>query len=297
MSSRVVVTGVGQRTGVASSRHLRLAPLYAILLLLAAAALAPIALMVVTSFKDNDEFYRSFAGVTLPLHPENYALAWSEIDRYILNSVVITAGSVIGVVVLSSLAAYAFARLSFPGKELLYYMVIALMMLPGILTLVPTFTLVRDLHLLDTPWALILPYIGGNVVISGSVGVVFATFVLRSFFAGLSEELFEAARVDGAGELRVFWYLGLPLIRPAVATVAILQVLTSWNDYLWPLVALYTDSNFTLTIGLVAFQGRHLTEWGPLMAGYTIAALPLVVLFALTTRTFIAGMTQGGLKL
>jgi multiple sugar transport system permease protein/raffinose/stachyose/melibiose transport system permease protein len=277
-----------RRAGVLP-REARRVALYLILIALAAATLAPLALMVITSFKDNDEFYRNFAGVVLPLHPANYVLAWGEISHYILNSVIITGGSVIGVVALAALAAYAFARLSFPGKELLYYVVIALMMLPGVLTLVPTFVIVYHLGLLDTRWALILPYISG--------GVVFATFVLRSFFASISEELFEAARIDGAGELRVFWHLGLPLIRPALATVAILQILSTWNDYLWPLVTLYTDSNFTLTIGLVAFQGRHSTDWGPLMAGYTIAALPLVLLFAFTTRTFIAGMTQGGLKL
>ena len=270
-------------------RHVRRVAVWTVLLALAAMTLAPIYLMVVTSIKTNPQFYSEVIGVTFPMHLDNYALAWAEISPYVLNSVVITVLSVTGVLALASLAAYSFARLSFPGKEVVYYVVIALMMLPGVLTLVPSFIIVRNFGLLDSRWALILPYI--------SSGVVFATFVLRSFFAGISEELFEAMRIDGATELRVFWYLGLPLIRPALATVAILQILTTWNDYLWPLVTLYTDSNFTLTIGLVAFQGRHLTQWGPLMAGYTIAAVPLVLLFAVSTRTFIAGMTQGGLKL
>ena len=271
------------------ARNLRLAGIWVVLLVLLLLTLAPIYLMIVTSFKTNDQFYNNIIGISTPLQPGNYALAWQEISPYILNSIIVTVTSVIGVVVLAALAAYAFARLSFPGKEILYYLVIALMMLPSVLTLIPSFILVRDFGLLDTRWALILPYISG--------GVVFATFVLRSFFAGLPEELFEAMRIDGAGEFNVFWYLGLPLVRPALATVAILQILGTWNDYLWPLVTLYSDSKFTLTIGLVAFQGRHLTDWGPLMAGYTLAAVPLIVLFAFTTRTFIAGMTQGGLKL
>jgi multiple sugar transport system permease protein/raffinose/stachyose/melibiose transport system permease protein len=201
---------------------------------------------------------------------------------------------VAGVVAFSALAAYAFARLRFLGKEILYYMMIALMMLPGILTMVPQFVLVKNFGLLDSLWALILPYISGGVA---SGGVAFAIFVLRSFFTSLPDELFQAARIDGASELQVFWRLGVPLIRPALATVAILQTLGTWNDYIWPSATLYTNAFFTLPIGLVAFQGNHLTDWGPLMAGYTIASLPLVVLFAFTTRTFIDGLVQGGLKL
>ncbi len=281
---------MGRVRGAGTRRpRLRLAIVYAVLLALAVATLAPLYLMVVTSLKDNGEFYRSVFGVVLPVHWENYSLAWAQISPYILNSVIITGASVIGVIALAALAAYAFARLAFPGKEILFYLVIALLMLPGILTLVPSFIIVRNFGLLDTRWALILPYI--------SSGVVFATFVLRSFFAGISEELFEAARMDGAGELRVFWHLGLPLIRPAVMTVAVLQILGTWNDYLWPLVTLYSDSNFTLTIGLYSFSGRYALFWGPLMAGYTLASIPLVLLFAVSTRTFINGMTQGGLKL
>jgi multiple sugar transport system permease protein/raffinose/stachyose/melibiose transport system permease protein len=249
----------------------------------------PFLLMVITSFKDNAQFYQSFFGIPQPLHPENYASAWAEISPYMLNSVIVTALSTAGVVVVSALAAYAFARFAFPGKEVLYYLIIALMMVPGVLTLIPSFVLVKDLGLLDTRWALILPYIAG--------GDVFAIFVLRAFFASLPEELFEAARIDGASELGAFWRIGLPLTMPALGTIAILQVLASWNDYIWPLIVLYDDAIKTLTLGLVAFQGRHTTDWGPLMAGYTIAIIPLVVLFALTTRTFIQGLTSGGLKL
>jgi multiple sugar transport system permease protein/raffinose/stachyose/melibiose transport system permease protein len=278
-----------RRRHVASAKTVRLASVWIILLVLIGLTLSPLYLMLVTSLKSNDEFYQNLLGVSTPFYPGNYGLAWQEISPYILNSAIVTGLSMVGVLVLAALAAYAFARLAFPGKNVLYYFVIALMMVPGVLTLIPSFVLVRSFNLLDTRWALILPYISG--------GVVFATFVLRSFFAGLPEELFEAMRIDGASELQIFWYLGVPLVRPALATVAILQILGTWNDYLWPLVTLYTDRNFTLTIGLVAFLGRHLTEWGPLMAGYTLAAAPLVLLFAVSTRTFIAGMTQGGLKL
>jgi ABC-type glycerol-3-phosphate transport system permease component len=262
---------------------------HALLWLLIALTFYPFLLMVITSFKDNPEFYQSFSWFALPLHPDNYASAWAAISPYMLNSVIVTVLSTSGVVVLSALAAYAFARFAFPGKELLYYLIIALMMVPGVLTLIPSFVLVRDLNLLNTRWALILPYI--------AAGDVFAIFVLRAFFASLPEELFEAARIDGAGELGAFWRIGLPLTVPALGTIAILQVLSSWNDYIWPLIVLFDEPLKTLTLGLVVFQGKHATDWGPLMAGYTIASIPLIVLFALTTRTFIEGLTSCGLKL
>ena len=262
---------------------------HGVLLALAVITLYPVFLMVITSVKDNTEFYENFLWIVPPFHFSNYAAAWHEVSPYLMNSVIVTGVTVVAVVAFSALAAYAFARMRFVGKEVLYYMVIALMMLPYVLTLVPQFILIKNFGLLDTRWALILPYISG--------GVVFAIFVLRSFFSTLPQELFEAAYIDGASELQVFWRLALPLIRPAVGTVAILQILGTWNDYIWPSVVLLSDQLFTMPIGLVAFQGHHTTEWGPLMAGYTLASLPLVILFAITTRTFIEGLIQGGLKL
>ncbi len=267
---------------------------WTILLILIVLTLFPIWLMVVTSVKDNVQFYGDFLGITLPFRWENYTAAWGEISPYFVNSVIVTSVSVVVVVVISTLAAYAFARLEFVGREILYYMIIALIMLPGILTMVPQFVLIKNFNLLDSLWALILPFISGGVA---SGGVAFAIFVLRSFFHSIPDELFQAARIDGASELQVFWHLGIPLIRPAIATVAILQILSTWNDYIWTSATLFTSSNYTLPIGLVSFQGNHTTDWGPLMAGYTLASLPLVLLFALTTRTFIEGLTQGGLKL
>lgn len=262
---------------------------HGVLLVLVVMTLYPVFLMVITSVKDNTEFYENFLWIVPPVHFSNYAAAWQEVSPFLMNSVIVTGVTVVAVVAFSALAAYAFARMRFVGKEVLYYMVIALLMLPYVLTLVPQFILIKNFGLLDTRWALILPYISG--------GVVFAIFVLRSFFNTLPQELFEAAYIDGASELQVFWRLALPLIRPAVGTVAILQILGTWNDYIWPSVVLLSDQLFTMPIGLVAFQGHHTTEWGPLMAGYTIASIPLVILFAITTRTFIEGLTQGGLKL
>ncbi len=278
-----------RRRSAAVTRHL-------VLLLLVAATFYPIYLMLITSVKNNTQFYQNFSWIAFPLQWQNFVVAWQQISQYIFNSVIATTATVVGVVVCGTLAAYAFARMRFMGKEVLYYLVIALMMIPGVLTLVPQFVLMRNFGLIDSLWALILPYISGGIAFA-SGGVSFAVFVLRSFFDTLSEDLFQAARIDGASEVQVFWHLALPLVRPAVATVAILQILSTWNDYIWPSVTLYSNAVFTIPIGLVAFQTHHTTDWGPLMASYTLAAAPLVILFAFTTRTFIDGLTQGGLKL
>ena len=267
-----------------------------LLIALIAASLYPIFLMLITSTKDNTQFSQSFQGLVPPFHWSNYGAAWTAINPYLVNSVVVTLLTTAGVIACSALTGYAFARMRFFGKEILYYLVIALMMIPSVLTMVPEFILAQYFGLLDSWWSLILPYISGGIAFSGG-GIPFTTFVLRSFFESLPGELFQAASLDGASELQTFWYLGLPLIRPAVGTVAILQILGTWNDYIWPSVALLSPSSFTIPVGLVYFEGHHTTEWGPLMAAYTLAAIPLVLLFAVASRTFIAGLTQGGLKL
>lgn len=267
----------------------RVAPLYALLGVLVALTFAPFFFMLTLSLKDNAQFYKSFWAISLPLHWENFGIAFTELLPYLVNSVIVSGASVLGVVLFSCFAAYAFARFHFVGRELLYYMVLALMMIPSILMLVPQFLLVKNLGLLGTRWAMILPYIAG--------GQVLAVFIMRAFFAGLPEELFEAARIDGAGELGAFWRIALPLTTPVLGTVAIMQVLATWNDYVWPFVVTSQSPNLrTLVVGLVAFQQRHYTDWGPLMAGYTLAALPLVILFFFTVRYFVEGLTAGALK-
>ncbi|HZS86176.1 MAG TPA: carbohydrate ABC transporter permease [Chloroflexota bacterium] len=161
--------------------------------------------------------------------------------------------------------------------------------IPPILTLVPMFILVRGFGLINTLWGLIIPYI--------ATGEALAIFVLRTFFAGLPEELFEAATIDGASQLQAFVRIALPLVRPALGTVAIIQLLAVWNDYVWPLLVVTDDSVKTLTVGLVGLHGRFETPWGELMAGYVLASLPVLILFFFTVRQFVTGLTSGALKL
>ncbi len=267
----------------------RMALVYLILGIMVALTYAPILVVLSVSVKDSAQFYNSFWGISLPFHWENFSNAAAVLAPYMLNSIIVSGSSVLGVVVLSCFAAYAFARFRFVGREVLYYMVLALMMIPSVLTLVPQFVLVKDLGLLETRWALILPYI--------AAGQVLAIFIMRSFFAGLPEELFEAARIDGAGELGAFWRIALPLTKPVLGTVAIIQLLSTWNDYVWPfIVTQQTPDLYTLVVGLVSFTGRHSVDWGPLMAANILAALPLVVVFLFAVRYFVQGLTAGALK-
>ena len=249
----------------------------------------PFIMTVIISFKDMNQFGVSPYGLTFPLHWENYAAAWTVVGRYIFNSIVVSGVSVVGVVVVAALSAYVFARFQFPGKEFLFYLVLSLLMIPGILTLVPTFVLVKNLQILNTWWALILPYIAG--------GQVFAIFILRNFYAGMPEELFEAARIDGAGEVTVFVRIAMPLSQSILGVVAVMHILSTWNDFIWPLVVLQSDKLYTLSLGLYAFRNLYYTVWGDLMAGYVIGSIPLIILFAFTSRLFVEGLAAGGLKL
>jgi ABC-type glycerol-3-phosphate transport system permease component len=252
----------------------------------------PYLLMLMWSFKDFNQFDHSQWLPTWPLHVDNFigpTGAFFTIWRFILNTIFIAAVSAVGAVSVAALTAHVFARFSFPGKEALFFLVIALLMVPGILTLVPQFILVKSLGLFNTPWALIVPYISG--------GQVFAIFILRQFFAAIPEELFEAARIDGASEPRAFLMISVPLSQSILGVVTIMHVLHSWNDLIWPLVTLTSQSNFTLTLGLFAFRNENWTNWGPLFAGYVIASIPLLILFGLTSRLFVDGLASGALKL
>jgi len=162
-------------------------------------------------------------------------------------------------------------------------------MVPGVLTLVPSFVVVRNLHLLDTRWAMILPWIAG--------GQVFAIFILRTFYAAMPKDLFEAARIDGAGELAIYSRIGIPLSKSILGVVAIFNILGTWNDFLWPLVPLNTEKIYPLVLGLYRFQSAYYTVWGPLMAGYVLGTIPLVILFAFTSSLFVQGLTAGSIKL
>jgi ABC-type glycerol-3-phosphate transport system permease component len=265
-------------------------PLHLLLVLLGLFTFYPLVFTLFTSFKDNSQFYSTFWGPAFPLHWGNYADAWRQLYPVLVNTVFVGVTSAFGTIFLASLSAYVFARHRFPGSDAIFYAIIALLMIPGVLTLIPLFLLVKDLRLLNTYWVLILPYIAG--------GQAFAIFVLRSFIASQPEEIFESARIDGADEFTIYQRIAVPMAKPILGTLAILALLGSWNDYIWPSVTLRNPELWTISLKLVSFssQWASLQQYGPMFAGYVIASIPLLILFMFTMRLFIEGLASGAIK-
>ncbi len=261
---------------------------HSFLILAAVLTYIPFWIMIVVSFKDQAQFYHGVWSLEFPLHFENYTQAWGVVSRYIVNSIFVTGATIIGVLLVSSLSAFAFARYDFPGKRVLFLMIISLLMVPAILTMVPAFVLIKDLGMINNHWGLILPGIAGQQV--------FAIFILRGYIASLPEELFEAARVDGASIFQCYWRIAMPLSRPILSVVIITTLLATWNDFIWPLIVISDDKLRTIPIGLAFFQTQYTTNYGPQMAGYFISSIPLLLVFLFTSRQFVQGLTAGAVK-
>jgi ABC-type glycerol-3-phosphate transport system permease component len=263
---------------------------HALLSVLVFASLYPFLFMVLTSLKTSEQFSHGYFFPAVPLRWGNYAEAWGQVGRYLLNSITVTAVSVAGSLLFAALAAYAFARYRFPGSRLLYIGVLAALLIPGTLTLVPTFVILRQLGLIGSHASLYAVYVTETEVL----GIL----ILRTFFAGVPDDLLEAATLDGAGDAAVAARVVLPLAKPAFLTVAIMSTLSCWNDYLWPLITLPDSRLWTVTLGLVSFRDRYagISAWGPLFAGFVIASVPLFILFFASMRHFVSGLTSGAVK-
>lgn len=218
-----------------------------------------------------------------------YKLAWGLMRPYMINTFFVCGLSAMGVMLLGSISAYILSRYRFAGSRLIFYYIISTMMFPAVLTLVPSYLLVKQLGLLDTPWAMILPYIAG--------GQVFATFVFKSFFDGLPEDLFESARIDGAGHVQLYLNIVVPLSKPVLAVVAIMNILGTWNNFLWPFVTNATGRYHVVASGLyILSTSQHAQNHSVMYAAYTLSSIPLLVLFVYATRPFIQGVTSGAFK-
>lgn len=251
--------------------------------------LIPIALMLFMSLKDNGQIYGRFWALPSPIRWQNYPVGFAAMIGYIVNSLIFSIASVFMVSILASLSGYVFARHRFPFKETIYLAVIALLMIPGILTLIPQFVLVKQLGIINTPWALILPWTAG--------GQVFGILLCRTFFATLPQELFESGRIDGANELQLYWQVAVPLSWPIIVTVAIMHLVGTYNDFIWPLLTISSSSMQVVSVGLTEFTSQFgITDWGPQMAAYTVATMPLIILFMFGMRYYIEGITSGAIK-
>jgi len=266
-------------------------PLHLILLSILVTTYLPFAFVVENSFKDVQQFASDVFALPAPWHLDNYAAAWDGISGYLFNTIVVGVVSVAVTLILAALGAYAFARFRFPGREALFLLFLGLLMIPTILTLIPLFLEIKALNLFNTWWALILPYVAG--------GQALTVFVLRSFFAGLPEEMFEAARIDGASEWQSFTRIAVPLSGPILGAMAIINALGVWGDYLWPTLVLQDRTQYTISAGIANYTSSFglVQQTGDVFAGYVLATLPVIVLIVLTMRLYISGVTSGALKL
>ncbi|WP_222706744.1 carbohydrate ABC transporter permease [Lacisediminihabitans profunda] len=241
--------------------------------------------MIITSLKTNQQFADSFWQISFPLHLENYSEAWNQIAPYLFNTAVVALMSIVLILLITSISGFVLARYRFAGRSFIYGAVLVLMMVPGLANLIPLFIIMKDLGLLNTYVVLVVPYTTG--------GVVLGTILMRNFVEGIPQTLFDAARIDGASGTRMYRSIMLPLSLPVLGTIALITVSSVWNDFFWPLLVISDDSLRTVSVGLQFFQGQNATDYGPLMAGYLLASLPLILLFTFLSKYFLAGV-QGG---
>jgi multiple sugar transport system permease protein len=270
-------------------RRLPFSPWHLLLMPVALVFVLPLVQMVLTSFMSDADINR-FPPRLVPtsLHLAGYVGVFTEapILRWLLNTVIVSAISIVAHLVLCSMAGYGFARLKFPGRNFGFFAMVATIMIPPQLLMIPTYLMFARLGVVDTLAAAFVPWLAS----------AFGIFLMRQFFLSLPRELEDAGRIDGCTTFGVFWRIVLPLAKPALATLAIFTLLGSWNDLVWPLIAISDEHKYTLQLGLTTFQGTRRTQWSLLMAGNVIATMPLIIGFVAAQRHFIATMTFSGLK-
>lgn len=268
---------------------------YFILALIALSMIVPFFAMINLSFSPNSQIFSDTSNILSKNWVENltfnnYRSVFSSIPvaRYFLNSLIVATITTIGQVIFSAFAGYAFARLKFKGSDFLFLLILITMMIPPQVNIIPLFFLMRELHLIDTYQALIIPgFFGG-----------FGIFMFRQYFLNLPQELEESSRIDGCNIFETFCKIALPLALPIIATLAIFTFISSWNSFMWPLIVTNSDNMRTLPLGLTVFKGsfREIINWGDLFACALICTIPTVFVFLIGKKYFIKDLLQGGLK-
>ena len=264
---------------------------YGILVAIAISMLYPFLAMINLSLVDNSEIFMKTGKIfRTNLTLENYKSVFSTIplSTYFLNSLIVSVITTIGQVLFAALAGYAFARLKFKGRDIIFLIILITMLAPPQVNIIPLFFLMRELHLVNTYQALILPALFGG----------FGVFLMRQYFLTLPKDLEESAKIDGCNIFQTFFKIALPLALPTVATLAIFTFVSSWNSFLWPLIITNTESMRTLPVGLAIYKGsfRELTQWGELLACSVICTIPVICVFLAGKKYFISDILQGGVK-
>ncbi len=251
-------------------------------------AFLPLYLMMIVSGKTNVQFYAAPAKLSLPFHFENWRTAWDLITPTVANSLFLSTTSTLLTLIFALCGAYFFARMKMPASGFLWNAILLLMMMPAIANLVPLFALLRDMNLLNTLSALI--------IVGASGGQIFGIFMLRSFVQDIPQDLFEAAEIDGASHFQQMRNVVLPLSGPILGTVGVMHFIGAWNDFVLPLIVMRDHARLPVMVALLRLAGEYIKLWGPLMAGYAIASIPIIILFIFSMKLFIKGMTEGAVK-
>lgn len=251
--------------------------------------LFPFIWMVSTSFKSPGEIFTQ-TPTFIPRQPtlDNFRnlLNAAALGRSFLNSLIFAIGMTVLSLLCNAMAAYGFAKLSFPGREKLFSLLLLTMMVPGQVTMMPVFLILKTFGLLNTFTGLIVP----------GIASVFAIFMLRQFMRDIPEEILEAARIDGCSEFRIFFSVMMPLCRPILATLAIFSFIGSWNEFFWPLIIMLREEMQTLPVALANLNGQFNTDWGLLMAGSVLVVVPVILVFLTAQKHYIKGIAAGGVK-
>ncbi len=263
--------------------------LYLLLIIIAVVMLVPFLWMVSTSLKEQYDAVK-IPPVWVPIPPrwQNYVDLFTQqpMLQFMLNTIKIVFFVVLGQLFFSSLAAYSFARIKFQGRTVMFFFYIATLMVPGQVTMIPTYLMFAKVGFTDTHWALILP----------AFFSAFGVFLLRQFFMSLPKELEEAAEIDGCNPFTTYWRIMLPLIVPAMLTLGVFTLMNTWNDYMGPLIYLSTPEKYTMTLGIAYFKGIYTTQWNLVMAGSVLSVIPILIAYLCAQKYFVEGIAFSGVK-
>lgn len=266
--------------------------IYALLILFVVISVLPIAWMILTALKDPMELSTNSNPLSFPKQFtfENLQEAWTQgkMGKYFSNSIIVAVPRVIAVLFLSSLAGFAFAKLKFPGRNFLFFFFLFGMMVPIQAMLIPLYYNIQNLGLINSYWALIIPFLG--------ISMPFAIFMMRQFYMNIPDELMDAAKMDGCGEFKTYAYIMVPLMVPAFTAFVVFEFMWSWNEFLIPLLFVYDDAYRTLPLGLMYYQGKYTMDQSLIAAGVTISVLPIITVYLIFQRKFIEGITAGSIK-
>jgi len=286
MAGEIARPATAASTGTSVTGSIVRAIAYLGLLVLAVSIIYPLIWMALNGFKSNAELFASPWSLPSTWRVENFVKAWNlGVVRYLLNSVIVTVASVVTTVLISAMAAYGLVRIRIPFAGPLTIVLLGGLMLAPTVALIPLFRLLQALHIYDTYWALIILYTAFRIS--------FTVFLIRAYMITLSREMEDAAVVDGANQWQIFWLVIMPLSRPIIVSAALLQALFAWNEFAFALVFINNADLKTLPVGLLAMQGRVLSDWPTLFAALTMASIPMIVAFLIGQRQFIRGLAEG----